>query len=81
MQNFLGETVYNQGKCSFFIHASLATVKQLIFVYFGRRGFMLNTGLIIFDFEVGHRMGATIAANQQTVTLGVVAAVFGFGVH
>ena len=42
---------------------------------------MFNPARIILNLDIGHGVGATIATNQQTVALGIVAAVFGFGVH
>ena len=42
---------------------------------------MLNTARVVLDLDVRHRVRPAFVADQQAVTLGIVAAVFGLWVH
>ena len=42
---------------------------------------MFDPGRVVLDLDVGNRMRAAVAANQQAVALRIVARILGLGVH
>ena len=81
VHHLLGISVDNQGDGLLGGNTSLIAVEELVLGDFRCRGLMLHYGGIIEDIYIGEGVGTAVAAHEQRVTLGVIAASGGIGSH